>query len=208
MKSAKRSPRLGRPRAFDPDRALERALHVFLKNGYEGASLADLTRAMGINRPSLYAAFGNKAELFRKVVDLYLRRSAKMSLALNEPTAQAGVKRMLREMADQLGDPHGPRGCLLVQSALACGAEAECIRKELIVRRQEQLALLRDRLRRARAEGDLPANADPRALARYLSAIMAGMAVQAANGAGRAELRELAETAMQAWPKSRAGGGT
>src|SRR2546425_106227 len=112
---------VGRPRAFDTDRALDRALRVFWQKGYEGTSLSDLTRAMDINRPSLYAAFGNKAALFRKVLDRYAEGPASyVREALNEPTARAVVERLLRGAARLQTDPRNPRGCLIVQGELSC----------------------------------------------------------------------------------------
>src|SRR5690242_19926669 len=126
-----RTPR-GRPRAFDPDKALDRALNVFWRKGYEGASLPDLTRAMGINRPSMYAAFGNKESLFRKAMDRYIKGPASYARqALDEPTARAVVDRLFEGMLDSMANPRNPRGCLVVQGALACGASADPIRKEL-----------------------------------------------------------------------------
>src|SRR2546423_6942052 len=117
--------RIGRPRGFDPDKALDRALQVFWRKGYEGASLSDLTGAMGINRPSLYAAFGNKEALFRRALDRYAAGPAAYAReALNEPTARAVAERLLGGAVDLLSDPRNPRGCLVVQGALACGEAA------------------------------------------------------------------------------------
>src|ERR1700748_2066839 len=122
MKSATAATQRGRPRAFDPDVALERAMHVFWAKGYEGASLSDLTRAMRINRPSLYAAFGDKESLFRKVIDRYVEGPASfVRRALKEPTARAVAERLLGGAVEMLADPRHPRGCLMVQGALACG---------------------------------------------------------------------------------------
>jgi AcrR family transcriptional regulator len=199
MKST-RTP-LGRPRAFDCQQALDRALHVFWEKGYEGASLTDLTRAMGINRPSLYAAFGNKEALFRKVLDRYLAGNACfVSKALEKPTAREVVEYFLRETADSLGDASRPRGCLVVHGALACGEGAASVRQELIARRTAGLAALRRRFERAKKEGDLPADARPADLARYLATITNGMSVQAVNGATRAELRRVVELVLRSWP--------
>src|SRR5262245_51050944 len=128
--------KLGRPRAFDVDAALDRALTVFWRKGYEGTSLPDLTRAMGINRPSLYATFGNKEALFRKVLDRYAEGpSAYVREALQEPTARAVAQRLLRGAVGLLTDPRNPRGCLMVQGALVCGGAAESVRRELARRR-------------------------------------------------------------------------
>src|SRR5215470_5642962 len=125
----------GRPRTFDMDKALDRALDVFWRKGYEGTSLSDLTKAMGINRPSLYAAFGNKANLFRKALDRYDDGPATyVHEALDEPTAHAVVERLLRGAVDLLTDPCTPPGCLMVQGALACGEAADPIRQELASR--------------------------------------------------------------------------
>ena len=191
----------GRPRSFDERAALEAALSVFWKHGYEGASLAELTAAMRINRPSLYAAFGNKEELFRRALDHYTAGAAALhDSALRQPTARAAVEKLLRSAADALGDCKNPRGCLLVQSALVCGTAGESVKQELIARRAAVRAAWRKRFQKAKADGDLPADADPAALARYLSALSAGMAVEAVNGADRAELRRLADVALRAWP--------
>ena len=191
----------GRPREFDVDEALDRALRVFWRRGYEGATLPDLTRAMGINRPSLYAAFGCKEELFRKTLDRYVEGpAAYVREALNEPTARAVAERLLGGTIDLLTDRRNPRGCLVVQGALACGETAESVRRELGARRVAGEVGLRQRFERARADGDLPAETDPADLARYVVTVMWGMAVQAAGGASREDLRRVAELALRAWP--------
>ena len=202
MKSPSRSavPR-GRPRAFNADAALDRALQVFWRQGYEGTSLSDLTKAMGLNRPSLYAAFGNKEALFRKALDRYAQQAGRFFRdAVNEPTARAVVERLLHAAADRVTSPGNPQGCLTVRGALACGPQAEAIRQELAARRAEGEQLLRHRLERAQAEGDLPPGADPADLARYVATVYQGMSVQAAGGASRQALRRVAELALRAWP--------
>ena len=191
----------GRPREFDVEKALDRALKVFWRKGYEGASLSQLTRAMGINRPSLYAAFGNKEALFRKALDRYAEGpTAYVHEALDEPTARAVAERLLEGTIDALTDPRNPRGCLMVQGALACGEAADSVRRELASRRAAGEGALRRRFERARAEGDLPADSDPADLARYVATVIHGMSVQAAGGASREELRRVAEMALRAWP--------
>ena len=136
----------GRPRAFDIYRALDRALRVFWRKGYEGATLPDLTKAMGINRPSLYAAFGNKEALFRKAIDRYVEGPAShFREALQRPTARAVVERLLRGSIDLITDSRNPRGCFMVQSALACGDTSESIRREMVKRRAAGEAALRER---------------------------------------------------------------
>jgi len=191
----------GRPREFDADKALGRALKVFWRKGYEGTSLPDLTKAMGINRPSLYAAFGNKEALFRKAIDRYVEISAcHVRQALQAPTARQVVRRLWQESIDLVTNARNPRGCFLVQSALACGDAADSLRREMIKRRAAGEAALRERLERALAEGDLPSDADPAALAKFVFTLTHGMAVQAASGASREQLQRVAEMALQAWP--------
>ncbi|CAN5663753.1 TetR/AcrR family transcriptional regulator [soil metagenome] len=200
MEKRERIATVGRPRAFDPDKALEAAMRVFQKKGYEGASLSDLTEAMGINRPSLYATFGNKEELFRKAFDRYAAGPAALGrCALEMPTARGAVEALLYGAASTLANPDHP-GCLSVVGALTCSAEGEAIRKELCARRAMGQEALRERFERARTEGDLPSQADPTTLARYISTVMQGMSVQAAGGATAEELRSVVDTALKAWP--------
>lgn len=200
--SATRGGRIGRPRAFDPDKALEAALRVFWRKGYEGTALSDLTAAMGINRPSIYATFGNKEALFRKALDRYSERMTSFtSEALKEPTARAVAERLMVGTADLLSCPGNPKGCLMVQGALACGEEADPIRKELISRRAIGESALRERFETAKAEGDLPARADAGDLARYVMAVMHGMSVRSAGGTSREELQGVIDLSLLAWPQ-------
>jgi AcrR family transcriptional regulator len=191
----------GRPREFDADEVLDRALEVFWRKGYEGASLSELTEAMGINRPSLYAAFGNKEELFRKALDRYADGPAAYTReALNAPTARGVLERLLHGAAEALTHPDYPPGCLGVHGALSCGEAAESIRDELSARRAAYEVLLRQRLERARTEGDLATDIACADLARLVMTVMQGMAVQAAGGASREDLRRVAEMMLRTWP--------
>ena len=200
-KATSKTARRGRPRAFDADRALDRALRVFWRKGYEGASLPELTKAMGINRPSLYAAFGNKESLFQKALERYASGPAGyVARALEAPTARAVFEQVLDGAIDLVSDPKNPRGCLMVQGALACGKDADSVRKDLIARRGAGECALRQRFDRARAEGDLPPDADPADLARYVTTVLHGLSVQAASGVPRDALRRVADTALRAWP--------
>ena len=191
----------GRPREFDVDSALERAMQMFWRQGYEGTSLADLTRELGLTRPSLYAAFDSKETLFLKALDLYEARAGYRQAALAAPTASAYARALLEGAADLHGDKRNPPGCLGVQGALACSTQSDPIRKELARRRKLGESHIRERLKRAQAEGDLAADADPADLARYLSVVIYGMTVQAAGGATRKELRSVAELALRNWPQ-------
>jgi AcrR family transcriptional regulator len=191
----------GRPREFDVERALGRALLVFWRKGYEGASLPELTRAMRISRPSLYAAFGNKEALFHKVLARYSEgQAAYVREALDEPTARAVAERLLRGGVALLSDRRNPRGCLMVQGALACGGAADSVRRALCARRAAAETAVRRRFERARAEGDLPPESSPADLARFVVTVQRGMAVQAAGGATRTQLERVVELAMCAWP--------
>src|SRR5579864_4567287 len=183
----------GRTRQFDVDEALERALEVFWVRGYEGATLPDLTSAMGINRPSLYAAFGNKEQLFRKALERY--QTGPMSFlteALLKPTARAAVEAIFSGFIRMQRDRDQARGCLVVSGALACGEEGETVRRELAHLRQRIVAAFRERFKRAVKDGDLPAGTDCRALARYIATVLNGLAVQAASGTTQKELRLVA----------------
>jgi AcrR family transcriptional regulator len=192
---------VGRRRAFDAEEALERATEVFWRSGYEGASLHELTRAMGINPPSLYMAFGNKDGLFRRALDRYAHKRAEfMAEVLARPTARRVAERYLFGSAELMSGAEDPPGCLLVQSGIACGAAGSGVPQELALRRAGPEAALRARFERARSEGDLPADAVPSALARYLSTVNYGMAVQAGAGVGADALKEIAAVAMLAWP--------
>jgi len=192
----------GRPREFDIDEALERAMDLFWRQGYEGTSLADITRELGLTRPSLYAAFGSKQGLFLKALDLYEARAGYRQAALTAPTAAAYARALLEGAADLHGDRRNPPGCLGVQGALACAPQSDSIRKELIRRRKIGESIILDRLKRAKAERDLPPDADPSDLARYLSIVIYGITIQAAGGATRKELRSAAELALRSWPQA------
>jgi AcrR family transcriptional regulator len=193
---------MGRARAFDADEALDRAMTVFWTKGYEGASLADLTEAMEISRPSLYAAYGNKEELFRKALERYGEGPSSYERdALAQPTARAVAEGLLRGAADVQTDPATPAGCLAVLGSTYCAEESSPIGKTLIAFRLAGHAAIRERFERARAEGDLPANADPNALTHYIGTVVCGMAVLAASGVTRKELERVIELTMRAWPQ-------
>jgi AcrR family transcriptional regulator len=191
---------LGRPREFDRDQALDRALDVFWRHGYEGASIAELTQAMGINPPSLYAAFGNKEALFRQALDRYAsQRTAFWDQALGAASAREMVEQLLYGTADFLTDDENPSCCMFVRGATSCGEAEDVIKREFTTRRAKSEAELAERLERA---PDLPPGLEPVDFARYIMTVLEGMSVQAASGANRDQLRRVAETTLRIWPVS------
>ena len=193
----------GRPREFCVDYALAQALRVFWEKGYEGASLTDLTEAMGITRPSLYAAFGNKEALFRKALDLYEHEKlAYIRQALERPTARQVAETMLRGTVGNVTSCSEPHGCLGVITSVACGAESQSVREEVVKRGAAGKAALIERFDRAKAEGDLPGHVDSEGLMRVLIAMLQGISVQANQGATREELERLVNTSLSLWPSA------
>jgi AcrR family transcriptional regulator len=191
----------GRPREFDADVALAAALRVFWQRGYEGASMAELTAEMGLTKPSLYGAFGNKEALFKKALDLYEReKMAFMRTALDAETSRGVADRLLHGALAMQSSTCDPKGCLGVISTVACSQEAESIREDVIARQAGSKKALIDRFERAKQEGDLPEAIDPAGLARYLTAVMQGLTVQAGTGATCADLKNVVDTALMVWP--------
>jgi AcrR family transcriptional regulator len=194
----KDSGKMGRPRGFDEDAALEAAMRVFWAKSYEGATMADLTRAMGINRSSIYAAFGDKESLFRRAIERY--RNGPMIFireALALPTLREAVVALLNGSVDFLGTPGNPRGCLSLQGALACGTDAEPAKKAMVEWRQQGEAAIRRRVQQAQRDGDLNKTINPTDFAHYLSVLMSGISVQAANGATKSEMKRYAGLALR-----------
>jgi AcrR family transcriptional regulator len=193
--------KMGRPREFSEAAALDAAMRVFWEKGYEGASLEDLTRAMGINRSSLYATFGDKESLFRKVLARYAAGPLTfIHEAIEQPTVRSVVEALLRGTVKFLSDPAHPPGCLSLQGGLACGTGAESVRQTMIDWRRGGELQLQKRLQRAQADGQLPKRINPKDLARYVAIVMNGLAVQAANGATPAEMNRAIELALQSMP--------
>lgn len=189
----------GRPRAFDPEAALDDAMRIFWRNGYEGASLSDLTKAMGINRPSLYATFGDKEELFRKVVERYSNGPGSyIGAALALPTARQAIEALLLGAVDSNTCPEYPAGCLMIKGF---STATEHLRCELTARHQLSVDAIRDRLLRGQREGDLSPAVDIAVFTRFIDTIVGGIAYQATGGATRQQLYAVVQTAMQAWPE-------
>jgi len=196
-----RRPR-GRPLSFDRDAALESAMHVFWEHGYEAASIADLTSAMGITPPSLYTAFGDKEQLFLEAIERYAMGYGSISSRAlrEEPTARAAIERWLTESANEHTEPCHPKGCMVVMSATNCSAAAERVQNALIKRRAEAIADLGRRIQGAVDSGELPPDTDATDLANFFAAVYQGMSMQAKDGVSRDSLLSTVRTAMRSWP--------
>ncbi|SFS16455.1 transcriptional regulator, TetR family [Dyella sp. OK004] len=189
----------GRPRKFDRDHTLRQAMEVFLDRGYDGASLGDLTTAMGINASSLYAAFGCKEALFREAVDLYVNAAGPRTLdalAVRDVSARAAVEAMLREAARRFGNG---RGCLVVLGATHRTADNEAVFHDLTERRGQTQVLIRQRLKQGMAAGDVPTGTDIGAVAAFYTTVLHGLSLQARDGAPRKQLSAVVDCAMKAW---------
>lgn len=191
----------GRPANFDHEEALEKALQVFWARGYEGASMAELTEVLGINKPSIYAAFGNKEALFRKALTRYVTGPiAFVGEAMKEPTAHQSVEKLLMQAVDFFSDKSTPNGCMIVQGALTCGQSSLAIQQELIAYRNNFEDTLTKRFELAKVQGDLATDVNTKQLAKYIATVHQGMSVQATSGATREELLAIVEIALKNWP--------
>ena len=190
----------GRPRKFDRDQALARAMEVFWSKGFEAASLADLTKAMGINPPSLYAAFGDKESLFIEAVQRYHENVRQSCPYAGEPTARAAVERLLVELATLFTDRSHPAGCLAVMAMITSSTTSARLQRMLADERVNARARLRERIQRGVKEGDLPRGTEITALTEFYAAVIMGMSLSAREGASRKALLAMVETAMRAWP--------
>lgn len=191
----------GRPCSFDKEKALGKALELFWRNGYEGTSLTDLTKVMGINKPSLYSAFGNKEQLFLQAIDLYEERpDAYFYPALEQETAYLVVKAMLRGAADRMANTDYPQGCVVIQGALSCSEASATVKNALVKRRIDGQQALQKRFEQAQEAGDLPGSADTAILSCYIGTVLQGMSVQANNGASTVDLYAVADMVLQNFP--------
>lgn len=190
----------GRPRQFDMDKALDQAMLLFWRHGYEGTSLASLADAMQLSMPSVYAAFGSKQGLFQQALDRYLQRPASyLPTAMAQPTALQAVQELFKGAINMVMHKRHPSGCLLVQGALAAGPDTAGIQQALAMRRKGAQEHIKKRFELAIAMDDLPAKANAEQLARYIATILWGMSVQAAGGATRKELEQIAQLAVNTW---------
>jgi len=198
--AAPKRPR-GRPRSFDRDQALEKAMEVFWSKGFEGASLSDLTDAMGINPPSLYAAFGDKEKLFMEAMERYQRRAGESCPYCDEPTARAAIEKLLLYMAHELTSAEHPRGCLMAMAAATSNSASTKLKDALAAKRMASRARLKQRIDRGIKEGDVPAGTDAAGLADFFSTIMSGMSLQAKDGISRKSLLATVKSAMAIFPQ-------
>jgi AcrR family transcriptional regulator len=182
---------LGRPRGFDIEEALDAALVVFWRQGYEGTTLSDLTSAMGINRPALYSAFRTKKDLFIRAIDRYYAVDAARTFkVLGEPTARGVTEQYLLRSVEQVTNPGRPLGCFVLQSALVCNEANVDIAALMARQRKFEEGMLSQRYEKAQEEGDLCADEDPVALARFVFTFRHGLAVMACGGTARDELAD------------------
>ncbi|MFM0348204.1 MULTISPECIES: TetR/AcrR family transcriptional regulator [Paraburkholderia] len=194
----------GRPRSFDRNVALVRATRLFWERGYEATSLADLTAAMGINSPSLYAAFGSKEALYSEVVELYVDAEAKSNRAVLEAasTAKEAIEGLLRRAAGRIARKGEPTGCLIMLGAINCAPENSHISEHLTAQRQLAERAIRERIERGVADGDVGSLADINALSSFYVSILKGLSVSARDGMKQAELEKVVTCAMAAWDAS------
>jgi len=188
----------GRPISFDRDEALEAAMLLFWERGYEGTSMADLTRAMGLNPSSIYAAFGDKHALFSLAVKRYMETRAQYAVgALEEPTLEKVIRALFDNTIAFLTTPGHPPTCMTLAGAVGCSVDATPARDLMTeIRRQNEVAI-RERLLKARKSGELPRDINVDDYTRYLSSIIAGLSIQAANGSTKAELKRTAQMALR-----------
>ncbi|MET9294730.1 TetR/AcrR family transcriptional regulator [Streptomyces sp. NPDC003077] len=194
----------GRPRSFDRETALEQAMRAFWEHGYEAVSISDLTEAMGIKAPSLYAAFGDKRTLFEEAIEAYVRDFGGFVLRAleEEPTARAAASRFLHEAATKYTLPGHPHGCMVITAAAGTERSGD-VAQGIRARREEHAERIERRIRADMASGELPADTDARALAAYCVTVLNGMSQQSREGADRATLEKIADLAMGAWPDGR-----
>jgi AcrR family transcriptional regulator len=196
----------GRPRAFCEEDALNAAIRVFAEKGYEAASLSDLTDAMGINRVSMYATFGNKEALFRLAMDRFTRvGNQHLAACLSSGTAKDGITRLLRDGVAQFTDARGPGVCFVTQGPLSASDATEQTRQFVAQKRAGVETALRARFDKAVEEGELPRSASTGDLARFYAVIIQGIALQAQHGGTRDDLMRVVDVAMDRWPDNSAG---
>jgi AcrR family transcriptional regulator len=197
----------GRPRGFDRDDVLDRAMRLFWERGYEATSVSELTEAMGITPPTLYSFFGDKKHLFLEAVDRYQSGPGCFAIKAltEEPTAERSIRRLLIESVSSFSNPKGPKGCLVVLGATNCGVESGDVFEALSDRRRAAEAAVHNRIAAGRAAGELAKGTDIDALTGLITATLFGLAIKARDGASRANLRKIVDQTMQTWPRRHVG---
>ena len=192
----------GRPRGFDRETTLRAAMLLFWKQGFDGTSYTDLTRVTGMSKPTIYAAFGDKVELFRKAMMLYAEQATKVyEKALEQPTAREAVEACLRLARGLNETTDEPRVCFLVQGALTGSADTQDLRAELSALQRQATHLLQKRLERGKRKGELPATSNTKVMAEYFTSVVTGLSIQASNGATSRDLHQVVKMALAAWPR-------
>jgi TetR/AcrR family transcriptional regulator, copper-responsive repressor len=199
--AAKTAKPRGRPRSFDREAALAAAIEVFWRKGFEGTSISDLTEAMGINPPSLYAAFGDKEQLFLEAADSYSQSRGDECPYTSEPTARGAIEKLLTYMARELTEGDHPRGCMMVMAAATSANASSRLQKAIAEKRIASRDHMRMRIKQGIQEGDVPADTDAGALADFYSTIIAGLSTQARDGSSRKSLMATVERAMTLFPE-------
>jgi AcrR family transcriptional regulator len=196
--SVKTAKKMGRPIGFDKEAALDAAMRAFWERGYEGTSMAHLTEVMGLNPPSIYAAFGDKMALFQAAVKHYTEGPEQYKAeALREPTLREVIQALFRNTVEFLNDSGYPSGCMTLTGAMACSVEDVAAKDFLAETRKQSEAALRTRLQQARKSGELAADLNVDDYSRYLSTLLGGLAIQAANGVSKAEMKRTADMALR-----------
>lgn len=207
VESTSKRPR-GRPVSFDRETVLERAMHVFWRQGYETSTVQDLTAAMGITAPSLYSAFGDKEGLYMEAVTYYRSRYGPgqhgRSILAGAPTAREAIRSLLFEAAVLMGDPDTPAGCMVVNSAINRTSGSSRVQDMVANCRAESENDICLRIERGIADGDVPPDTDARSLAKFYTTVMAGMSIQARDGLDCEGMQRVISSAMMAWPTVKA----
>jgi AcrR family transcriptional regulator len=173
----------GRPRGFNRETALRAAMLLFWRQGFDGTSYTDLTRATGISKPTIYATFGDKVELFRKAMIFYVEQAtAACQEALKQPTAREAVEACLRLTRGLNDKTQEPLVCFLVQGALTGSADTQELRAEMSALQRQATQLLQKRLEQGKRKGELPSEANTKVMAEYFTSVITGLSVQASNG--------------------------
>ena len=199
--AATKPARIGRPRGFDRDEALARAMELFWEKGYDATTLIELQRVMGINAPSFYAAFGSKDQIFREAVELYSRtESEPITRALTQaPTARAAIEGVLRAAAKVFSQPGRPKGCIVALGGMSCSDAGSDVAGFMREQRAHRHSVIQRRLQQGVVDGDLSPTADVKATATFYATILDGIAVEAREGASRKTLQTIVDYAMATW---------